>query len=89
MEIRSRPVPWGPAWSTNLNTSKYMKKINEQFRKHRLGELRCLRYVRRRKAVFATSLTTLVLCFYGMLLLAITFLALSFVGLALMAKSLQ
>ena len=64
-----------------------MRHINNQFRKHRRGELRCLKNVRHtKKAIFVTSMTAIVFCFYGMLLAAISFVALSFAGLALMAR---
>tara|TARA_A100001515_G_C4557878_1_gene205600 strand:- start:811 stop:1155 length:345 start_codon:yes stop_codon:yes gene_type:complete len=64
-----------------------MKHINDKFRKHRLGEIRCLRRVKTLKAAVAvTSLTALALCCYGMLLGAVSFIALSFAGLALMAR---
>ena len=86
MEGMTAPRLWG-AGAVNLKNKKIMKHINDKFRKHRLGEINCLRHVKRLKAIVAvTSLTALAFCIYGMLLASITFVAVSFAGLALMAR---
>jgi hypothetical protein len=80
---------WG-AGAVNLffkQPRKYMKEINDKFRKYRQGEIRYLRLVKQIKgAVWVTSLSCIAFCCYGLLLAAVSCLALSFAGLALMAK---
>jgi len=64
-----------------------MKAINDKFRKHRLGELKCLRMVRRVKgATILVAFSAVALCCFGMAVAAISLVALTFAGLAIIAR---
>ena len=67
--------------------SRNMENINNKFRKHRIGELQCLQLARRIKfGVIAFSFTSLTFALFGLAVAAISFMALSFAGLAIIAK---